>query len=128
MNCSKADDVSPSAQIVGTWKLIGIFTKEGSAAEIEQFSEIAPNFPCVKDVNYTFKSNGDFTSSMTVFCRESLSIFETAKFEVKDGKLILTDTNGYKIERNISLSGSQLTLIEADFDVDFTVRYLFIKQ
>ena len=99
MNCSKADDVSPLAQIVGTWKLIGVFTKDGSAAEIDQFSGIATNFPCVKDVNYTFKSNGDFTSSMTVFCRESLSIFENAKFEVKDGKLKLTDAYGYKIEQ-----------------------------
>jgi hypothetical protein len=132
MNCSKAADVSPSVQIVGTWKIINIFTKEGSAAEIEQFSSIASSYPCVKYIIYTFKSNGDFTSSVPDDCKDNgediLGTFETAKYEVKDGKLILTDTNGSKIERNISFSGSELTLIRAEVDQDFTIRFLFTKQ
>jgi hypothetical protein len=57
-----------------------------------------------------------------------LGTFETAKYEVKDGKLILTDTNGSKIERNISFSGSELTLIRAEVNEDFTIRFLFTKQ
>ncbi|GGD54084.1 hypothetical protein GCM10011514_17840 [Emticicia aquatilis] len=133
MNCSKAKDDSPSAQIVGTWKITNIYVKEGSAAEEDQFPLLVLIFPCFKDISFTFKSNGDLTGSVPAACKseaDNLGVSSAAKYEVKDGKLIITDTDGTKTEENVSFSGSQMTWTSTDVDagVTTTTRIVFTKQ
>ncbi len=134
MNCSKAKDDSPSAQIVGTWKITNYFVKQGSAAEEDFFPELIALVPCFKDISFTFKSNGDLTGSVPAACQDDSEDFlgttGTAKYEVKDDKLIVTDTDGTKTEQNVSFSGGQMswTTSEVSAGVTTTTRLVFTKQ
>lgn len=134
MNCSKAGDDTPSAQIVGTWKITNLFVKEGTNAEEDQFPFLLLIIPCFKDISFTFKSNGDLTGSVPAACKDDTEDFlgtnGTAKYEVKDGKLIITDTDGSKTEQNVSFSGSQMTWTSSEVDagVTTTSRLVFTKQ
>lgn len=134
MNCSKAKDDSPSAQIVGTWKITNFFIKEGSAAEEDVFPDLLLFIPCFKDITFTFKSNGDLTGSVPAACKDDTEDFlgtsGVAKYEVKDGKLIITDTDGSKTEQNVSFSGSQMTWTSTEVDAGITTtsRLVFTKQ
>jgi hypothetical protein len=70
MNCSKSE--TPSAQIVGNWKITGLLVKEGTNAEEDQFPLIVTFLPCFKDIVFTFKSNGDLTGSVPKECHRKL--------------------------------------------------------
>ena len=115
MNCSKSDsDAStPTAQIVGTWKVISILVKEGTKSEADQFPALLLFFPCFKDVSFTFKSNGDLSASVPAACQSTadniIGTSGSAKYEVTGGKLIITDTDGTKTTEDLSFSGSQMT-------------------
>lgn len=134
MNCSKAKDDSPSAQIVGTWKITNLFVKEGSAAEEDVFSQLVFFFPCFKDISFTFKSNGDLTGSIPTACQSDVEDYlgtsGTAKYEVSGGKLTITDTDGTKTVTDVTFSGSQMSWISTDVDagVTTTTRIVFTKQ
>lgn len=134
MNCSKAKDDSPSAQIVGTWKITNLFIKEGSAAEEDQFPLFVLFLPCLKDITFTFKSNGDLTGSVPAACKDDTEDFlgtsGTAKYSLNANKLIITDTDGTKTETDISFSGSQMSWISSEVDagVTTTTRIVFTKQ
>ncbi|MDZ7935509.1 MAG: lipocalin family protein [Emticicia sp.] len=134
MNCSKANDDSPSAQIVGTWKITNFFVKEGSADEEDFFAELISLVPCFKDISFTFKSNGDLTGSVPAACQgdteDLLGTSGTSKYEVKDGKLTITDTDGTKTEQNVSFSGKQMswTTSEVSAGTTTTTRLVFTKQ
>jgi hypothetical protein len=134
MNCSKADDVSPPAQIVGTWKITNLFIKEGSGKEEDGFALLVAFVPCLKDITLTFKSNGELSISVPAACKDDAEDFigtnGSAKYEVKDSKLIITDTDGSKTEQNVSFSGSQMswTSSEINSGVQTTSRTVFAKQ
>lgn len=134
MNCTKAKDEAPSAQIVGTWKITNIFVKEGTNAEEDQFPLVVLFLPCFKDISFTFKSNGDLTGSVPKECQSETEDFlgtsGTAKYEVTAGKLIITDTDGTKTTEDISFSGSQMTWAssETTSGVTTTTRIVFTKQ
>lgn len=115
MNCSKSDsDTStPTAQIVGTWKITSILVKEGTKPEADQFPTLLLFLPCFKDVSFTFKSNGDLSASVPAACQSTADNFigttGSAKYEVTGGKLIITDTDGTKTTEDVSFNGSQMT-------------------
>ena len=130
MNCSKADDVSPPAQIVGTWKITKFLIKEGTKPEEDQFPLVLTYFPCFKDLSYTFKINGDFLTSATGECQ--LFDIGSAKYEITDGKLIIKDTSGYKtLEEDVSFNGKEMTWVSSEIIDNNTIRYkktILIKQ
>lgn len=134
MNCSKAGDNTPSAQIVGTWKITNLFVKEGTKAEEDQFPLLVLFLPCVKDISFTFKSNGELSGSVPVACQNEVEDFigtsGTAKYEVNAGKLTITDTDGTKTVTDITFSGSQMSWVSTDVDagVTTTTRIVFTKQ
>lgn len=134
MNCSKSGDDTPSAQIVGTWKITNLFIKEGTKAEEDQFPLLVLVLPCVKDISFTFKSNGDLTGSVPAACQNDVEDFigtsGTAKYEVNAGKLTITDTDGTKTVTDVTFSGSQMSWISTDVDagVTTTSRIVFTKQ
>lgn len=113
MNCSKSDSETPSAQIVGSWKITGVLVKEGTAAEVDQYPLLLLFLPCVKDIAFTFKSNGELTASVPAACQSTADDFigtsGSAKYEVSGGKLTITDTDGTKTTEDVSFSGSQMT-------------------
>lgn len=134
MNCSKSSSEEPVAQIVGTWKITNLFVKEGSAAEEDQFPLLVLFLPCVKDISFTFKSNGDLTGSVPAACKDDAEDFigtsGTAKYEVSGGKLTITDTDGTKTVTDVTFSGSQMSWVstEVDAGVTTTSRIVFTKQ
>jgi len=115
MNCSKSDsDTStPTAQIVGTWKITSILLKEGTKPEADQFPALLLFLPCFKDISFTFKSNGDLSALVPAACQSTanniIGTSGSAKYEVTGGKLIITDTDGTKTTEDVSFSGSQMT-------------------
>lgn len=115
LNCSKSDsDTStPTAQIVGTWKITSILVKEGTKPETDQFPALLLFLPCFKDVLFTFGGNGDLSASVPAACKSTAGDFigttGSAKYEVTGGKLIITDTDGTKTTEDVSFSGSQMT-------------------
>jgi len=134
MNCSKSDSDTPSAQIVGTWKITNLFIKEGTAKEEDQFPLLVVFLPCVKDISFTFKSNGELTGSVPKECQEDAEDFigtsGTAKYEVIAGKLTITDTDGTKTVMDVSFSGSQMSWNSSSVDagITTTTRIVFTKQ
>lgn len=134
MNCSKPGDDTPSAQIVGTWKITNVFVKEGTKAEEDQFPLLVLFIPCVKDITFTFKSNGDMTGSIPEACKQEaedvLGTSGTAKYEVNAGKLTITDTDGSKTVTDVSFSGNQMSWIssETNAGVTTTTRIVLTKQ
>jgi hypothetical protein len=132
MNCSKSE--TPSAQIVGNWKITGLLVKEGTNAEEDQFPLIVTFLPCFKDIVFTFKSNGDLTGSVPKECQSETESFlgtsGTAKYEVKDGKLTITDTDNSVTTEDVSFSGKQMfwTSSETDAGVVTTTKVVFTKQ
>lgn len=136
MNCSiTTEDTTPTAQIVGNWKITNYFVKEGSGKEEDQFAVLLGFIPCIKDVTFIFKSNGEFSSSVPAACKDDAEDFigtsGVAKYEVKDSKLIITDTDGSKTEQNISFSGSQMSWTTSETrsaGVTTTIRTVFAKQ
>ena len=134
MNCSKSDSDTPSAQIVGTWKISSILVKEGTAPEADQFPLLLAFLPCFKDVSFTFKSNGDLTASVPAACQSTTDDFigtsGTAKYEVVAGKLTITDTDGTKTTEDVSFSGSQMTWASSETvsGVTTTTKVVFTKQ
>ena len=134
MNCSKSDSDTPSAQIVGSWKITGILVKEGTAAETDQYPLLLLFLPCVKDIVFTFKSNGELSGSVPAACQSTADDFigtsGTAKYEVVNGKLTITDTDGTKTTEDVSFSGSQMTWAssETDAGVVTTTKVIFTKQ
>ena len=134
MNCSKSGDDTPSAQILGTWKITNVFVKEGTKAEEDQFPLLVLFIPCVKDITFTFKSNGDMTGSIPEACKQEaedvLGTSGTAKYEVSAGKLTITDTDGSKTVTDVSFSGNQMSWIssETNAGVTTTTRIVLTKQ
>lgn len=132
MNCSKSE--TPSAQIVGNWKITALLVKEGTNAEEDQFPLIVTFLPCFKDIVFTFKSNGDLTGSVPKECQSETESFlgtsGTAKYEVKDGKLTITDTDNSVTTEDVSFSGKQMfwTSSETDAGVVTTTKVVFTKQ
>jgi hypothetical protein len=136
MNCSKkdSDSATPSAQIVGSWKITGLLVKEGTNAEEDQFAFIVALLPCFKDIVFTFKSSGELTGTVPAACQSTtedyLGSSGTAKYEVKDGKLNITDTDGTVTSEDVSFSGNQMfwTSSETDAGVVTTTKIVFTKQ
>lgn len=135
MNCSKSNDDSPSAQIIGTWKISNLYVKEGTKAEIDQLPLLATFLPCIKDISFTFKSNGELTGSIPDACKSEVEdyvgIAATSKYEVKDEKLTITDTDGSQTIVDLSFSGkSQMTwsTSETTAGTTTTTRFVFAKQ
>jgi hypothetical protein len=134
MNCSKSDADTPTAQIVGTWKITNIFVKEGNAAEEDQMPLLLFFLPCIKDITFTFKSNGELAGSVPKECQSTADDFiganGTAKYEVKDNKLTITDTDGTATTEDISFSGSQMTWTSSETSggVVTTTKVVFTKQ
>lgn len=134
MNCSKGDSDTPSAQIVGSWKITALLVKEGTAPEADQFPVLIAFLPCFKDIVFTFKSNGDLVGSVPKECQSTTDDFigtsGTAKYEVAAGKLIITDTDGTKTTEDVSFSGKQMTWAssETSAGVVTTTKVVFTKQ
>jgi hypothetical protein len=136
MNCSKSDsDAStPTAQIVGTWKVISILVKEGTKPEADQFPAVLLFFPCFKDVSFTFKSNGDLSSSVPTACQSTadniIGTSGSAKYEVTGGKLIITDSDGTKTTEDVSFNGNQMTWAssETTSGIVTTTKVVLTKQ
>ncbi len=134
MNCSKSGDDTPSAQIVGTWKITNLFIKEGSAAEQDFFSQIILVIPCFKDISFTFKNSGELSGSVPTACKSDVEDYlgtsGTAKYEVSGGKLTITDTDGSKTVTDVSFSGNQMswTSSEVNASVTTTTRIVLTKQ
>lgn len=134
MNCSKSGDDAPSAQIVGTWKITNLFVKEGTNAEEDQFALLAFLLPCIKDITFTFKSNGELSGSIPAACQSDVEDYlgtsGTAKYEVNGGKLTITDTDGSKTVTDVSFSGNQMswTSSEVSANVTTTTRIVLTKQ
>jgi hypothetical protein len=136
MNCSKKDSgsVTPSAQIVGSWKITALLVKEGTNAEADQFPLVVALLPCFKDIVFTFKSSGELTGTVPAACQSTtedyLGSSGTAKYEVKDGKLNITDTDGTVTSEDVSFSGNQMfwTSSETDAGVVTTTKIVFTKQ
>lgn len=134
MNCSKSGSDTPSAQIEGTWKITGILVKEGTNAETDQFPLLLAFLPCFKDVTFTFKSNGDLTASVPAACQSTADDFigtsGAAKYEVKAGKLTITDTDGTQTTEDVAFSGNQMTWSssETKAGVVTTTKVILTKQ
>jgi Lipocalin-like domain len=134
MNCSKSDSDTPSAQIEGSWKITGVLVKEGTAAEADQYPLLLLFLPCVKDIVFTFKSNGELAGSVPAACQSTADDFigtsGTAKYAVAGGKLTITDTDGTKTVYDVSFSGSQMTWAssETNAGVVTTTKVIFTKQ
>jgi Lipocalin-like domain len=134
MNCSKSDSDTPTAQIVGSWKITGVLVKEGNAAEADQYPLLLLFLPCVKDIVFTFKSNGELAGSVPAACQSTADDFigtsGTAKYEVTGGKLIITDTDGTKTTEDVSFSGNQMTWAssETTAGVVTTTKVILTKQ
>ena len=131
-NCSKSD--SPTAQIVGNWKITNLFVKEGTKAETDQFPAIVTFLPCFKDIVFTFKSNGELTGSVPKECQSTADDLPgtsgVAKYEVKDGKLTITDADGTKSTEDVTFSGKQMTWVSSEVSggITTTNRLVFTKQ
>ncbi len=134
MNCSKAGDDTPTAQIVGTWKITNLFVKEGTKAEQDFFSQIILVLPCFKDIAFTFKNSGELSGSVPTACKSDVKDYlgtsGTAKYEVSGGKLTITDTDGSKTVTDVSFNGNQMswTSSAVDANVTTTTRIVLTKQ
>ena len=136
MNCSKKDDASPENQIVGSWKITNLFVKEGSGAEqdyLPLLSLLGYDLECFKSIVLTFKSDGTLSGSIPPKCQADAEDFigsANGKYEVKDGKLILTEADGTKSSIDVSFSGNQMiwTSSEVDAGVTTTTRLVLGKQ
>ncbi len=132
MNCSKDD--APTSQIVGSWKITNIFVKEGTKAEADQFPALVKLLPCFKDIVFIFKNNGDLTATVPQECKNDASGLPgtdgAAKFEVKDGKLTITDPDNSQTIATVTFSGKQMTWLmsETTSGVVITTRFVFTKQ
>jgi len=137
MNCSKKDDggdPSPQGQIVGSWKFTNLYVKEGNSAEVDQFPFIVALLPCFKDIVIIFNANGTVSGTVPAACQGDVESvvgdITQSKYEVKDGKLILTDSDGQQSSMAVSFSGNTMSWIETDTDggVTTTTRVVMTKQ
>ncbi|MBA4851992.1 lipocalin family protein [Emticicia sp. BO119] len=133
MNCSKKDEDTPQAQIVGTWKFSNFFVKEGNGPETDYFPIALFGAPCLANVTFTFNSNGKATTSIPNDCKDVAEDFvpdvDQATVEVKDNKLIVTSSGGTE-EIPVSFEGNKMfwTFSDTDNGVTTTVRMGFTKQ
>lgn len=137
MNCSKKDDggdPSPQGQIVGSWKFTNLYVKEGNSAEVDQFPFIVALLPCFKDIVITFNANGTVSGTVPAACQgdveDVVGDITQSKYELKDGKLILTDSDGQQSSMNVSFSGNTMSWTETDTDggITTTTRVVMTKQ
>jgi hypothetical protein len=130
INCSK--DSSVNSQIVGNWKFTNIYVKEGTKPETDQFLTLASALPCVKEIVFIFKKNGDVTSTSPADCQSTANNIVgstgTSKYELKDNKLIITDKNPLTFD--ITFSGKTMTwkLATVNGTVTTTTRFVFAQQ
>ncbi len=128
INCSK--DSSPSAQIVGSWKFTNIYVKEGAKAESDQLPSLVGLLPCVKEIVFIFKKNGDLSATSPTECQSVVNNIagSSGKYEVKDDKLIITGTNS--ITFGITFSGKSMTWKSSTVSgtTTTTTRFVLIKQ
>jgi hypothetical protein len=126
INCSK--DSSPSAQIVGNWKFTNIYVKEGSKAESDQLKALVTLVPCVKDIVFVFKKNGDLSATFSKECESTVNAItgstETSRFEVKDDKLIITGKN--LVTFGVTFSGKVMTWTSSSVSGNVTTITRFI--
>ena len=133
MNCSKKDDDTPQAQIVGTWKITNLFYKEGNAAETDIYALLLLGSDCISKVSFTFNSNGKVTASIPNECKDETDDYvpgvDQASYEVKGDKLVFTSSGGVE-EIPLSFEGNKMfwSFTETDAGVTSTIRMGFTKQ
>jgi hypothetical protein len=133
MNCSKKDDPSPQAQIVGTWKISNFYFKQGNSAETDLFPVALLQSPCLANVTFTFNSDGKATASIPNNCEDEAEQYvpdiDQTSYEVKDNSLILTSGNSSD-EVPISFQDGKMfwTFTDTDGGVTTVIRIGFTKQ
>lgn len=129
-NCNKD---TPSAQIIGNWKIVNIFVKQGTAAEADQLPALVDALPCAKEIVFNFQKKSRVTYSAPTECQSIASNFsgssEVSEYETKDDKLVITgkSTNTF----GLSFSGRTMTWTIVNGDVPasmITTRIILRKQ
>ena len=128
ISCSKEDEPSgTTGEIQGSWKITGLYTKSGDK-EIDNFEDIKKAYPCFPDIVLKFNSNGLFSGTMAAACEILVnSIFgniNESKYEVKDGKLIITSGSSTPTILTVSFNGNQMFLV----DSSSSYRIVLTKQ
>ena len=108
MNCSKD---TPSAQIVGSWKIVNIFVKQGMAADSDQLPALVNVLPCAKDIIFIFQKSGKVSYNTPEECKSVANNFsgssEVSDYEVKDKELTIT---GKRVNSfDVTFSGKKMT-------------------
>lgn len=103
MSCSKD---TPSAQIVGSWKIVNIFVKQGTATDADQLPALVNALPCAKEIVFVFQKNGKVSYNTPQECQSIASNFsgssDASGYEIKDDNLIITGktTNTFGVSFN----------------------------
>ncbi len=134
MNCSKSGSDEPTSQIVGSWKITALLSKEGTKPETDEFPLLLAFVPCFKDLVFTFKNDGTATTSASKECQEDASditgIGGTSKYELVGSKLTITEADGSKDTQEATFSGSKMTWTTSEVDkgITTTFKIVFTKQ
>ena len=103
MSCSKD---TPSAQIVGSWKIVNIFVKQGTATDTDQLPALVNALPCAKEIVFIFQKNRKVSYNTSQECQSIASNFsgssDVSGYEIKDDNLIITgkSTNTFGVSFN----------------------------
>ncbi len=103
MNCSKD---TPSAQIVGTWKIVNIYVKQGTKIETDQLPSLVNALSCAKEIVFIFQKNGKVSYNTPQECQLIANNFsgssDVSGYEIEDDNLIITgkSTNTYGVSFN----------------------------
>lgn len=127
MSCSKD---TPSAQIVGSWKIINIFVKQGTATDVDQLPALVSALPCAKEIVFVFQKNGKVSYNTPQECQSIASNFsgssDVSAYEIKDDKLIITGktTNTF----GVSFNEGKMTWTIVDGTATMTTTRIILQK
>jgi hypothetical protein len=128
-NCSKD---TPSAQIIGSWKITNIFVKQGTAADADQLPALIKALPCAKEIVFNFQKKGKVTYSTPPDCQSIANNFsgssEISEYEINDDKLIITGKNTNTFGVSFSSGTMTWTIVDGSGTATMTTTRIILQK
>ena len=132
--CSKKEDVSPNAKLVGTWKIQSANIKD-SSQDFDFWALYNAFYPCTKQITMTFTDDLKYSVFEPGDCKdkngESLFIFtKTGSFQLTDNtKLDIIDSGATPYKGTVVFETGKFTwtYTETDGGVTSTITMVFVK-
>ncbi|WP_421770922.1 lipocalin family protein [Emticicia sp.] len=128
-NCSKD---TPSAQIVGSWKITNIFVKQGAAPDADQLPALVKALPCAKEIVFNFQKKGKVSYSTPTECQSIANNFsgasEVSEYEINEDKLIITGKSTNTFGLSLSSGTMTWTIVDGSGTASMTTTRIILQK